>query len=169
MARVPGAFTYDLRSACLEGVFFFFTKRGDLDSCGTGCPLVVQFWNCFCRRGGRLPFAVSGRKTCSKLEGRLPSMDPGQGTFVDTGAGCPAVVSGSRGFCRREDWLSSTARAPETRVRGLTPHCRRDPRNTKGDKTNSLGLLSAWAPWRSEVGVWCGDSLVAAPYCWEAL
>ena len=83
--------------------------------------------------------------------------------FVDTGAGCPAVVSGSRGLCRREDWLSSTARAPETRVRGLTPHCRRDPRNTKGDKTNSLGLLSAWAPWRSEVGVWCGDSLVAVP------
>ena len=116
----------------------------------------------------------------------MPSMDPGQGTFVDTGpvalqwswvpgafvdtgAGCPAVVSGSRGFCRREDWLSSTARAQETRVRGLTPHCRRDPRNTKGDKTNSLGLLSAWAPWRSEVGVWCGDSLVAAPWGWEAL
>ena len=54
-------------------------------------------------------------------------------------------------------------------MRGLTTHCRRDPRNTKGDKTNSLGLLSAWAPWRSEVGVWCGDSLVAAPWGWEAL
>ena len=64
---------------------------------------------------------------------------------MDTGAGC--------------QW----SRAPETRVRGLTPHCRRDPRNTKGDKTNSLGLLSAWAPWRSEVGGRCGGSLIAAP------
>ena len=54
-------------------------------------------------------------------------------------------------------------------MRGLTTHCRRDPRNTKGDKTNSLGLLSAWAPWRSEVGGWCGGSLVAAPLGWEAL
>ena len=89
MARAPGDFTNDLRSACLEGVFFFLTKRGDLDSCGTGCPLVVQLWNCFCRRGGQLPFAVSGRMTCSKLVGRLPLMDPGQGTFADTGAGCP--------------------------------------------------------------------------------
>ena len=25
--------------------------------------------------------------------------------FVDTGAGCPAVVSGSRGFCRHGSWL----------------------------------------------------------------
>ena len=48
-------------------------------------------------------------------------------------------------------------------MRGLTTHCRRDPQNPKGDKTKGLGLLSAWAPRRSEVGVWCGDSLGAAP------
>ena len=85
--------------------FFYFTKRGDLDCCGTGCLQVVQLLSCFCRRGCWLPLAVSGRETCSKLEGRLPSVDPGQGTFADTGAGCPAVVSGSRSFCRHGGWL----------------------------------------------------------------
>ena len=29
----------------------------------------------------------------------------GQGTFADTVAGCPAVVSGSRSFCRHGGWL----------------------------------------------------------------
>ena len=84
---------------------FYFTKRGGLVHCGTGCPQVFQFLSCFCRRGGRLPFVVSGRKTCCSQEGRLPSMAPGRGTFVDTGAGCPAVVSGSRSFCRHGSWL----------------------------------------------------------------
>ena len=88
---------------------------------------------------------------------------------MDTGAGCPFVVSGSRSTSRREDWLSSTARAPETRVRGLTTHCRRDPQNPKGDKTKGLGLLSAWAPGRSEQSGRRGGSLAAAPWGWEAL
>ena len=69
--------------------------------------------------------------------------------FVDTGGRLPFVVSGSRSASRREGRLSSTASAPETRVRGLTTHCRRDPQNPKGDKTKGLGPLSAWVP---EVG-----------------
>ena len=48
-------------------------------------------------------------------------------------------------------------------MRGLTTHCRRDPQNPKGDKTKGLGLLSAWAPGRSEHSGRCGGSLVAAP------
>ena len=48
-------------------------------------------------------------------------------------------------------------------MRGLTTHCRRDPQNLKGDKTKGLGLLSAWAPGRSEQSGRCGGSLVAAP------
>ena len=54
-------------------------------------------------------------------------------------------------------------------MRGLTTHCRRDPQNPKGDKTKGLGLLSAWAPGRSEHSGQCGGSLVAAPEGWEAL
>ena len=102
---------------------FYFTKRGDLDCCGTGCPQVVQLLSCFCRRGGWLPLAVSGRETCSKLEGRLPSVDPGQGTFADTGAGCPAVVSGSRSFRRHGSWLLSV-------VSGSRSSCRHGGRAT---------------------------------------
>ena len=36
--------------------------------------------------------------------------------------------------------LSASSGRQETRVRGLTTHCRRDPRNAKGDRTNSPGL-----------------------------
>ena len=77
---------------------------------------------------GWLPAAVSGRESCSKLEGRLPSVDRTRnfcrhgagclqwsrvpGAFVDTGAGCSAVVSGSRGFCRHGAGCLQWSRAP---------------------------------------------------------
>ena len=55
--------------ALKDNSVFFFTKRGDLDSCGTGCPLEVQFWNCFCRRGGWLPCSSLGQRVLFQTRG----------------------------------------------------------------------------------------------------
>ena len=125
---------------------------------GAGCLLrsraesPVPNWRAGCPRWIQVKELLQTRGPVALQWSRVP------GAFVDTGAGCPAVVSGSRRTSWREGWLSSTARAPETRVRGLTTHCRRDPQNPKGDKTKGLGLLSAWAPGRSEQSGRCGGS-----------
>ena len=103
--------------ALKDNSVFYFTKRGVLDSCGTGCPQMVQFWNCFCRRGGWLPCSGLGQRNLFQTRGPVALSGQDEellqtrglvalqwsrvpGAFVDTGAGCSAVVSGSRGFCR---------------------------------------------------------------------
>ena len=61
-----------------SSVFFTLLNGEGLVHCGDwlspGVP-VFDSQLLFERRGGRLPAAVSGRRSCSKLEGRLPSED----------------------------------------------------------------------------------------------
>ena len=48
---------------------FYFTKRGGLVRCGTGCPQVFQFLSCFCRRGGWLPCSGLGQRNLFQTRG----------------------------------------------------------------------------------------------------
>ena len=51
----------------------------------------------------------------------------------------------------------------ETRERGLTTHCRRDPRNAKRIGRTVRDLVCTGAQGVGKKAVWCGVSLDVAP------